>query len=148
MEIEQSLSDRANRLAYERLQYFKGRAVVNFKFFQFEVPGKRHLSQKNVERLLSIFTIEGCGNLEPEHRIAVLVNSNILEQALASSGISSETLLNPTTQPRLVFEGNQQLQCLYGIHRVKAGEAFGKDCWLTDIYLDGMQYSNIGYNCV
>jgi hypothetical protein len=44
----------------------------------------RHYDQKSVGKLMNIFEIEGCCKLEPEHKVAAIVDSS-------KSGESSKT---------------------------------------------------------
>lgn len=120
--LENALGHRTNELARQRLQYYIGCAIINLNHLLFEEPcdflGVREYNQSNVDRLIKIFEIEGCGNLEPEHRVAAVVNSNALNNALSLTGITQEQLLNPTTYANLAFEHDTRLVCLYGSHRL------------------------------
>lgn len=140
MTIMDLLGDRANLLAVQRLQYFRGCAVIDFNHLFFEdaaLLGSREYSQFNVDRLIKIFQIEGCCNMDPEHRIAAVVDSDRLKNALSISGITQEQLLDPTAQNILSFEEGTRLLCIFGKHRLRAAEALGKRSWLVDIYVDG-----------
>ncbi|KAJ5981105.1 hypothetical protein N7481_008403 [Penicillium waksmanii] len=139
------LSDRANLLAVQRLQFFRGCAVIDFNHLFFEdaaLLGSREYSQDNVDRLIKIFQIEGCCNMEPEHRVAAVVDSDKLKNALSISGITQEQLLDPTTQITLGFEEGTRLMCIFGKHRLRAAQAIGMRSWLVDIYVDGWSYSS------
>lgn len=131
---------RTNELAAQRLQCYQGCAIIDFHHLKFETNptlGSRQLDERNVERLLKIYEIEGCGNLEPEHRIAALLDQETLSKGMSQSGVTRDSLLDPTVQPRLLFEGGVRLNCVFGRHRLKAGECFGEKNWLVDIYLEG-----------
>ncbi|KAJ5475417.1 hypothetical protein N7539_007704 [Penicillium diatomitis] len=83
--------NRINGLAAERLQFFQGCAIVDLSHLAFDtVPyhEDRNLDDKNVARILKIFKIEGCGNLEPENRVAALVDESILSQTLVDSNVT------------------------------------------------------------
>lgn len=99
--------------------------------------GSRPLDEGNVDRLLDLFEIEGCGNFEPEHKIAALIDRQTLQTALSKSNLTMHSLLDPTKQPRLSFTTDIQLSCVYGRHRINAADAFGVKSWLVDLYLDG-----------
>ncbi|KAJ5504602.1 hypothetical protein N7463_007476 [Penicillium fimorum] len=136
---EATLGDLANQVAYQKLQHFVGCAIIelsHLKFESLEIMGVREFDKKNFQRILSIFEIEGCANLEPEHRVAATINQKTLKDGLAYTEISQETLLNPTSRLPLRFKSTQQLVCLYGQHRLRAGEAHGETEWLVDLYLD------------
>lgn len=137
---EATLGDLANEVAYQKLQYFVGCAIIELRHLKFEsldTMGVREFDKKNFQRILNIFEIEGCANLEPEHRIAATIDQETLKNGLVYTNISQETLLNPTSRLPLRFNNSQQLICLYGQHRLRAGEAHGETEWLVDLYLDG-----------
>lgn len=93
------LGHRTNELAAQRLQCYRGCAIVHLQHLKFETNptlGDRHLDARNVERLLTIFEIEGCGNLEPEHRVAALINGETLSKAISQSDLTRESLLDLT----------------------------------------------------
>jgi hypothetical protein len=134
------LSQRTNELANQRLQFYQGCATIELRNLHFDaspVLGTRPLDQGNVNRLIDIFEIEGCGNLEPEHKIAALIDQQILHTALSKSNLQPHSLLDPTNQSPLSFEGDIQLPCIYGRHRINAADEFGVKCWLVDLYLNG-----------
>ncbi|KAJ5927144.1 hypothetical protein N7516_008917 [Penicillium verrucosum] len=136
---EATLGDLANEVAYQKLQYFVGCAIIELRHLKFEsldMMGVREFDKKNFQRILNIFEIEGCANLEPEHRIAATIDQETLKNGLVYTNISQETLLNPTSRLPLRFNNSQQLICLYGQHRLRAGEAHGETEWLVDLYLD------------
>ncbi|KAJ5084782.1 hypothetical protein NUU61_009361 [Penicillium alfredii] len=133
------LGYRTNQLALQKLQYYQGCAIIELRHLMFEpddVFGGRQLNERNVKRLLTIFEIEGCGNLEPEHRVAAIIDQETLTKTLTHTNLSRQALLDPTNQPRLLLERDARLTCVYGKHRLKAGEAFGENRWLVDLYLD------------
>ncbi|KAJ6093611.1 hypothetical protein N7486_008900 [Penicillium sp. IBT 16267x] len=128
-----------NELASRRLQFYQGCAIIEFQHLRFEVNavlGIREFDERNSQRLLRIFEIEGCGNIEPEHRVAALIDQETLSRALTKSDLTRESLLDPTNQLGLSFEGDVRLMCVYGKHRLKAAESFGETRWLVDLYLD------------
>lgn len=56
-----------------RLQYYRGCAVIDFNHLLFEEPrdflGVREYNQSNVDRLVKIFEIEGCGNVQTHEKV-------------------------------------------------------------------------------
>lgn len=131
---------RTNSLALQRLQSYQGCAIIKLQHLEFEannLTGTREVAEKNVEKLLKMFEIEGCGNLEPEHRVSATIEEEVLRRALAKSNLTREALLDPTNHPYLMLEGEDLMTCIYGKHRLKAGERFGEFTWLVDLYLDG-----------
>ncbi|CBF84447.1 predicted protein [Aspergillus nidulans FGSC A4] len=96
-----------NELTAQRLQCYQGCAIVRLQNLEFEtnpLHGSLDFDERKVERLLTIFEIEGCGNLAPEHRVAALINRGTLSKAISQSGITWESLLDPTIQPQLLLE--------------------------------------------
>lgn len=137
---------RTNSLAFQRLQYYQGCAIVKLQHLGFEannLTGTREIAEKNVKKLLKTFEIEGCGHLEPEHRVSATIELEVLRRALAKSNLTREALLDPTYQPNLMLEGEDLMTCIYGKHRLKAGERFGEITWLVDLYLDGRAYQQM-----
>ncbi|KAB8069697.1 hypothetical protein BDV29DRAFT_198506 [Aspergillus leporis] len=133
-----TLGHRANLLAQQRLQWYRGCAIIEIRHLAFEsevVLGSRPLDQGNIKRLLNIFHLEGCANLEPENCVAAIISEQTLQSSLAHTGITREALFNHINPPSLLFAEPIQLLCIYGKHRLKAGEAFGEDRWLVDLYL-------------
>lgn len=144
--VNNTLGHRANKLAQQRLRYYRGCAVVETRHLAFEsdaVIGSRPLDKGNIERLLNIFRLEGCANLEPEHRVAATMSEQTLRSGLAHTGITQEKLFNRVTPPNLSFADAAQLVCRYGEHRLKAGEAFGENRWLVELYLAGKHASEV-----
>lgn len=129
-----------NELGAHRLRCYQGCAIVHLQNLKFETNpllGDGEIDERNVERLLTIFEIEGCGNLAPEHRVAALITRETLTKAISQSGITRELLLDATIYPRLLLEREVRLAYVYWRHRLEAAESFGERCWLVDLYLDG-----------
>jgi len=147
MEINENLlGHRTNSLAVQRLQYYQGCAIIKLQHLRFEAnrhTGIRDIAEKNVQKLLKMYEIEGCGNLEPEHRVSAIIEQEVLRRALAKSNLTREALLDPTNQPYLMLEGEDLMTCVYGKHRLIAGERFGEIIWLVDLYLDGRPYQEV-----
>ena len=131
------LGQRANLLAQQRLQFYYGNAIIEIRHLAFEsdaLLGSRPLDHGNVERLWNLFELEGCANLEPEHRVAATISQHTLQRGLAHTGIRQEKLFDQVNPPRLAFENDVHLVCAYGKHRLKAGESFGEYEWLVELY--------------
>lgn len=138
--FDKPFGQRTNLLAQQRRQYYRGRAIIELRYLTIEcdaILGSRPLDKRNVKRLLNIFTVEGCASLEPENRVAATINAHVLELGLAQTGIKQEDLFNQIDTPCLFFDNAVRLVCVYGKHRLKAGEAFGEDRWLVELYLSG-----------
>ncbi|RDH38292.1 hypothetical protein BDQ94DRAFT_156322 [Aspergillus welwitschiae] len=136
-----SPSQKADQLVTQRLRYFRGYAKIELQHLIFEdmdVIGSCEVDRKNVERLVEIFKIEGCGHLEPEHRVAAIIDAQILEEAAASSMVTNEMLLKEVDPPSLRFRQDIQLLCPYGNHRLLAAKVYGEKWWLVELYLKGI----------
>ena len=78
----------ADRSYWDRQSHYRGRAKLNILNLDFElehVSGGRTVDQKNVERLIKVFTPEGCLPLEPEHRVPILIECDRLLTSLQLS---------------------------------------------------------------
>jgi hypothetical protein len=143
---ENILGRRTNSLALQRLQCYQGCAIIKLQHLRFEENnpvGTRGVTEEIVTKILRNFEIEGCGNLEPEHRVAAIIDQGVLSKALAKSNLTRETLLDPTKQRSLILEGSDLVTCVYGKHRLNAGERFGETVWLVDLYRDGRAASTM-----
>ena len=120
MEFDSNLpGQRANLLVHERLQFYYRHTIIEMRHLASErdaILGSRPLDCRNVERLQNLFELEGCANLEPEHRVAATISRHILQRGLAHTGIRQENLFGQVNPPRLVFEGDVSLVCAYGKH--------------------------------
>ena len=137
---ENILGQRTNSLALQRLQCYQGCAIIKLQHLRLEdnkTIGTRGFAEENVTKILRMFEIEGCGNLEPKHRVATIIEQEVLRKALTKSNLTREDLLDPTNQPNLILEGEDLITCVYRKHRLKAGERFGETIWLVDLYRDG-----------
>lgn len=79
-----------------------------------------------MEKLFRIFEIEGCGNLEPKHRVTATINQEVLRKALTKSNLTLEALIDLKNQPNLLLEGEDIITCIYRKYCLKAGERFGE----------------------
>lgn len=142
--VSNSFGHRSNQLARQRLQHFKGCAIIDFNQLALDqtaenMANMRHRSNKNLERLIKLFEIEGCANLEPEHRVAAIVSAEALNDALLRSNISQDSLFNPQKHQELFFDQGYKLKVIYGNHRLVAAQKVGENQWLVDLYQDGRE---------
>lgn len=135
-----------HRTSFEVQQsYYRGSAKVKFVFLDFEKgneEGGRFLDPKNVQRLVQVYSYEGCKPLEPENRIPALVSQADLCGALANSQLSQGDLLRwRGLPPELRFHHGGVLRCLAGRHRIHAADVYIEDplekWWIVDLYLEG-----------
>ncbi|KAJ5249293.1 hypothetical protein N7468_000744 [Penicillium chermesinum] len=136
-----TLGQQRNELARQRLQSFRGSAVIPFRNLSL---GDEHRNKTNISRLTKIFELEGCANLDPENRIAAVIPSDVLNEVLQKQNISNSSLMDPGQFPCLDL-GDKTIDIIYGRHRLIAGFEFGLHKWLVDLYLDTLSHdSRIG----
>ena len=126
---ENLLGHRTNTLALQRLQCYQGCAIIKLQYLRYKeynLTGTREIAEKNVEKLFRIFEIEGCGNLEPKHRVTATINQEVLRKALTKSNLTLEALIDLKNQPNLLLEGEDIITCIYRKYCLKAGERFGE----------------------
>lgn len=145
------LGQRADQITQRRLRSYRGCALVELRHLMFEgeeVLGSRPLDPKNVDRLAKIYELEGCQQLEPEHRVAALIKEDILYQTIEQCNIIPNALFDYANPPTLSFNQNVRLLCLYGKHRLKAAEIHAVASWLVDLYLDGEYDSQVVWHII
>jgi hypothetical protein len=125
----------SNGLANKR---FIGIARADVKRLRF-IKG-RQIDHKIVEKLVTVFQLEGCRRHNPKNFVPVLITPPILDRALKASKLTQADLKNPQDGSFCLLKTpkNQKLLCLHGRHRIKAAESFfpKEDQWWTiSIYL-------------
>lgn len=130
-----NLGSQKNQNAHQILGHFRGCVIIKIQDFQLDF----HFDQKNVSRLLKIFQIEGCANLDPENRMTAIISSDVLEEALKEGHVTKSSLFDPVQLPYLCL-GNGNIKILQGQHRARAAFQFGVNEWLVDLFLDGMRW--------
>ena len=71
------LGQRADQTTQRSLRSYRGCALVDLRHLMFEdeeVLGFRPLDARDVDRLAKTHELGGCQQLEPEHRVAALIN--------------------------------------------------------------------------
>ncbi|GLB05102.1 hypothetical protein AtubIFM57258_011133 [Aspergillus tubingensis] len=112
--------------------------LLNTRHLAFEsdaILGSRPLDDANIKRLLNVFKLEGCASLDPEHGVVATISEETLQRAFEQTGIAQANLFDYGSAPNLEFADTVRLVCAYGKHRIRAGEAFGEDRWLVELYL-------------
>lgn len=126
-----------------RSQALVGSATIFIRHLQFPQDGEvRALDEKNVQRLLEIFEIAGCENVDKDkHHIPAVVPRLQLEYILHQNGrhISQLQDLKP---PKLLLDHDAALECLHGRHRLAAARRYlppNESWWVVDLYVaEGM----------
>jgi hypothetical protein len=127
---------------------FLGFARVSLDQINFEDAlrlneGHRSLSERDVERLLSVFSLEGCIREEERNFIEGLVSEERLDEALAKTGTSKESFMSRSRLPPqhpdkfLHLRFDKPIQCNDGLHRVSAAKRFldnNDRWWIVKLY--------------
>lgn len=125
-----------------RLREFRGYAKIPLSSLNFDhaLSGERHrtLSQRNVNRLRHIFSLEGCHRYDENNFVSGIVDSNELAEALHAIGFSpTATLEAPTDAESIPLLKVRNIKCLYGLHRVRAGQQYldvENQWWIVKLY--------------
>ncbi|EGP82388.1 uncharacterized protein MYCGRDRAFT_51649 [Zymoseptoria tritici IPO323] len=122
-------------------RHFKGFARVRLDHITFD--SGRELDDRNVERLLGIFKLQGCQREEPGHSIPVLVDKDTLAAALAHEGSPPRILHQTSVEAEpLLFPSAITLTSLHGKHRVHAARKFllpVDQWWTVKVFDTGQQ---------
>ena len=120
---EHPTPDHHNKMA-ETAAYFRGHAKISLRNLKFHSPlfASRAFDISHVERLKHIFMQESCARSEPCNFISAVIENDILEQVIAQSETTYESLRSEIEIPQLSLPDDYKLRCLYGKHRVKAAE--------------------------
>lgn len=129
-------------LIVDQHRYHRGFAKIRLQNLEFSEDAARPpLSQTNIDRLYKIFDLEGCQRLDPDNYVPVLVDHEVLGEALARTGVSEQQLLDPRSLPLLQLGGDSKALVLHGRHRLRAAEKFLTDStekwWTIDIFDSG-----------
>ena len=109
-------------------------ALHKIEFVDNPANSARPLDPKNVNRLMSIFELEGCFRLEKRNRVPVLLS----EENFARAKTSGKTFAKPGDPDWLLLDTS--VKCLHGRHRIAAANQVlgpGEKWWVVDIYREG-----------
>ncbi|KAI9736725.1 MAG: hypothetical protein M1834_000929 [Cirrosporium novae-zelandiae] len=127
----------------DRYSKWCGSAKVDLRFLAYTEAkhDARWIDEKNVERLIQIFHLEGCHRLDLENHVPVLISEEQLHQALSRAHLARQDLLNLNEFPFITFEDDIRLICIHGKHRLIAADKFlcpSEKWWVVDLYIDGL----------
>ncbi|KAF2158733.1 hypothetical protein M409DRAFT_61391 [Zasmidium cellare ATCC 36951] len=120
--------------------YFRGYALIRIN--QLQLQTGRDLNDKHVARLRKIFKLEGCLHYDHRHSVPVVINENLLLDALNRQHPGLHQL--PKTgkdAPALRFAADVQIACLHGRHRIAAAEqilGLSDQWWIVEVFSDDM----------
>jgi Protein of unknown function (DUF3723) len=101
---------------------YKGAAKVEISVLDWDIDTP--FDPAKVARLEGIFSIEGCLWLDPRNHISAVIETADLKEALKISKLDELDLklCRDGFPPELKFPDGYRLQCLEGIHRIRAAE--------------------------
>lgn len=126
-------------------KHYLGVARVDLSSLSFDHPLNhchRETSQKAIDRLRKIYRVQGCLRYQDEHFLNGIICRDALDESLAEGGLGVEgydylTRKEDGTIPYLPL---LNVNCLHGLHRVRAAEKFLDDddqWWIVRLYADG-----------
>ncbi|KAJ6201926.1 hypothetical protein J3E72DRAFT_180998 [Bipolaris maydis] len=137
-----------NSLSAKKAKSFLGRAQIDLRRLQFGVALRnehREESKKAQNRLLKVFEFEGCRRLDPENFVDALISRECFDTALFRKGITLEAFkescstVDDCVQTPIKLDLNTSIQCLNGLQRIRAAEAFldnNDKWWIVNLYED------------
>lgn len=119
--------------------YFMGYARIPLHHLDFD--SGRDIDHKNIKRLLHIFGEEGCQQDDHRHSVPVIMNSEVLVDALYARRMTLSSLRQSAADaPLLNLPPDVRIVCLHGKHRIQAAVKFLKppyQWWTVRIYNEG-----------
>lgn len=125
------LSKKDIQIFREKSRAFCGSVKIPLDKLQHEeIPDNpRQCDEKNITRLVDVFSRDGCYRLEPYNRVPALIPRSALPARDFHTGENLE-----------LFDPKWPLVFLHGQHRIEAAKRFlpGNDRWWTvDLFADG-----------
>lgn len=134
--------DRAGeaRLVQEKTKAYCGSIKVPLHLLKHEGAERnpRQFDFKNVQRLITVFKLEGCLRLDPDNHVPVLISRETLN-LLLSSLRGTEARLTNWDEQLLFFEPTSPLTILHGRHRLEAARKFlrhNDKWWAVDLLVE------------
>ena len=133
-----SMAAPMDQIAEDKATYFRGTARVRVEHLIFPNP-TRQKDYKIINELK--WSLEG-GCEDEKHPIPAIIDDNILQWALAESGLNADSLrrVQVNGPPRLQFPRDVRLECEDGQHRVLAAKQIllpEDRWWSVDLYGKG-----------
>ncbi|KAK2589595.1 hypothetical protein QQS21_012726 [Conoideocrella luteorostrata] len=127
----------SRRIRAEKALKHIGTAQVEVNVLCF--PDSNGPDNENVKRLKSLFRMQhDLDPEEPQNRIPAVIDETDLHEALATSGLSQDSLLsNSQNYAKLNFRADYRLKCLRGEDRIEAAkQAFRSSAlrWIVDLF--------------
>ncbi|KAL8788265.1 MAG: hypothetical protein Q9213_001785 [Squamulea squamosa] len=127
------------KLLQERFRAYQGSIGCPLRKLRFESQPKnpRQLDAKNIDRILTVFELQGCLRLEPENHIPALVSPATLSAIVKELPEGQRVLVPSVDKPPILSDIPCDLVCLNGQHRVEAAKRFlgaGDKWWIVDLY--------------
>jgi hypothetical protein len=118
---------------------YQGRVKINLKNLEFKQNPtlcRRETIPAKLERLINIFSLEGCRRLEPLYYIPAIIDEEVLQNALLNSNLQPEDILKPG-EPFTLNLGLEKIEYLRGLHRIEAARQFldaFDEWWIVNLY--------------
>lgn len=127
-----------NRITQNRLWHFWEYVKIEIHYLvcnDHRLLSTRSLNLNNIARLVNIFKIQWCSNLELEYCVVVVINEKAFTQTLFRLKMTQMTFFSLINSSKLEFNQEIQLQCLYDKHCFLVTEKYEKHMWLIKLYL-------------
>ncbi|KAJ6024790.1 hypothetical protein N7540_005587 [Penicillium herquei] len=122
---------------FPQQEFYRGRAKIFLHHFAINQSAPRAINEFNVQRMDRYFQSEGILRLNPDNFIKVLIDSTVLEQALASQNHSEAMLHGPLQF--LHLPDTARLHVLQGNLRVLAAKKRSLKWWVAELYTCDME---------
>lgn len=127
------------QLESDKQKYFLGTAKVDIDAFSFDSFLPRDLNLQNSERLLSVYELTGCSQLDTANRVPALIADNDFTEAVARADSTVEKARHHDhlQWPTLSLPADAKIECLRGKHRIEAAKLYlrsGFRWWSVDFY--------------
>ncbi|KAG0129958.1 hypothetical protein HOY82DRAFT_650608 [Tuber indicum] len=124
MTIQRGAELREREIMRERQDRFKGSARLSIISLRFPEGRLRAVDQRNIDRLVDIYRVQGCLWRDSEHRIPALINSGVLTAALEASGVLPQMLVASGDDPPVLQFPDHSIECRHGRYHVLAATKY------------------------
>jgi hypothetical protein len=130
-----------------RGSHFKGYARLRIQHLDFDPT--RHVYDKKVDDLIAQFDTVGCHNDDISHAVPVLINDDLLDEALGTTGLTRSSLYDLANGCTLLnLREHTRLKCIYGRHRIRAAQRHLREVerhWVVKLYDAGKSTPLLGH---
>lgn len=123
-------------IQYQKSLNFKGSVRIMIRHLRSK--SAREVDEKNVERLVQVYRLEGCQRMDPMHYVPATIESETFVKAVSAAGLDQVALQQPHDEPPLLdLPSTCTVTCLHGKHRLLAAEKFlpaSQHWWTVNLY--------------